>query len=133
MYAWLIKPYLVLSWCDTKKKNDKKHNLKYKNQGYMYYNKPLCTCDTMAQVHSVSQCGKNQNHTHFKSTAVTYTPTHSIPVFNLIHFKCFWHTKRFLAFKIWPVYVIGDCLIWKVIKWHNKSTHGVGRETREIM
>jgi hypothetical protein len=37
------------------------------------------------------------------------------------NFKCFWHTKRFLAFKIWPAHVIGDYLIWKVIKWHNNT------------
>ena len=133
MYTQLIKPYLVLSWCDTKKKNDKKHNLKYKNQGYMYYNKPLCTCDTMAQVHSVSQCGKNQNHTHFKSTAGLPIPLPTVYLCSTLFILNASGTQRFLAFKIWPVYVIGDCLIWKVIKWHNKSTHGVGRETREIM
>ena len=22
-------------------------------------------------------------------------------------------------FKIWPAYVIGDCLIWNVVKWHS--------------
>src|SRR6202050_5648639 len=58
-------------------KNDKKHSLKYKNQGYTYYNKPVHTHDTMVWVRSVLQCGKNQNRTrgtHFKSTTGILIP-----------------------------------------------------------
>ena len=63
-------------------KNDKKHNLKYKNQGYTYYNIPVHTCDTAAWVHSVLWCGKNQHHTHTHSTHFKSTAGLPVPVLN---------------------------------------------------
>ena len=63
-------------------KNDKKHSLKYKNQGYTYYNKPVRTCDTAAQVCGVLQCGKNQNRTRTRVTRFGNTAGLPVPVLN---------------------------------------------------
>jgi hypothetical protein len=63
-------------------KNDKKHSLKYKNQGYTYYNKPVRTRDTTAQVHGVLRCGKNQNRTRTCSTRFKSTAGLPVPVLN---------------------------------------------------
>ena len=48
----------------------------------MYYNKPVHTCDTMAQVRGVSWCGKNQNCTHTHGTHFKSTVGLPIPVLN---------------------------------------------------
>jgi hypothetical protein len=64
--------------------NDKKHSLKYKNQGYTYYNKPIRTRDTAARVHDVLRCGKNQNRTHTRGTHFKSTAGLPVPVLNPI-------------------------------------------------
>ena len=51
----------------------------------MYYNKPVSTHDTMAQVRGVSRCGKNQNCTHTHDTCFKNTAGLPIPVLNPIH------------------------------------------------
>jgi hypothetical protein len=62
--------------------NDKKHNLKYKNRGYTYYNKPVRTRDTAAWVRGVSWCGKNQHRTRTRGTCFKSTAGLPVPVLN---------------------------------------------------
>jgi hypothetical protein len=50
----------------------------------MYYNKPMRTRDTMAQVCGVSWCGKNQHCTRFKSTVGLPVPVQTLST-NSVH------------------------------------------------
>jgi hypothetical protein len=59
MYAWLIEPHLVLSWCDTMNllaKKLKKYMKKLKKLVPPYFNLPVHTCNTMVWVHGVVVC-----------------------------------------------------------------------------
>ena len=65
-------------------KDKKKQDLKHKKWVSPCYNKPVNTHDTAVQVHGVSWCAKNQNHTRTHCTHLGNTVGLPVPVLNPI-------------------------------------------------
>ena len=105
----------VTVWHDKLgEKVDKKQDLKEKNWGSPYHNKPVPTRNTAERVHSVSRCVKNQNHTRTRAIRFGNTVGLPVPVPNPNHlllypFHCCQLSHRLLE----------NSLMWN----HNLKSH----------